>query len=530
MHTPLLDRKTALHHATTSPEWDIAIIGGGATGLGIAVDAATRGYKTILLEQHDFAKGTSSRSTKLIHGGVRYLAMGDVKLVYSALRERGLIFRNAPHLAHAQSFIIPCYSLFSKWKYLIGLKVYDWLAGSYRIGKSSFVSKKETSACLPGIKTNRLKGGVRYLDGQFDDARMAINLAQTAASHGATVINYCKVNALSKDGKGKINGLRFTDEETASQFEINAKVVINATGVFVDDMLQLDVDRHQPLVRPSQGTHIVVDRAFLGNCDALMIPETSDGRVLFGVPWHNHLLLGTTDTPIDTHSLEPRPLDTEVDFILNTTATYLTKPPKKTDILSMFAGLRPLAAPDKTNGSTKEISRDHKLIVSTSGLITITGGKWTTYRKMAEETVDKAVTVAMLEQRQCRTKTTQIHGYSEQATPGHWAGYGSDAPHIQALANDDTALKEKLHADFEHIAAEVVWAVNHEMARTVEDVLARRFRILFLDAAKSMDMAPKVAAIMATQLAKDDEWAANQVDQYQSLAKGYLPRTEMAIT
>lgn len=530
MHTPLLDRKTALHHAATHPQWDIVIIGGGATGLGIAVDAATRGYKTLLLEQHDFAKGTSSRSTKLIHGGVRYLAMGDVKLVYSALRERGLIFRNAPHLAHAQSFIIPCYSLFSKWKYLIGLKVYDWLAGSYRIGKSSFVSKKETSACLPGIKTNRLKGGVRYLDGQFDDARMAINLAQTAASHGATVINYCKVTALSKGGKGKINGLRFTDQETAEQFEIKAKVVINATGVFVDDVLQLDVDRHQPLVRPSQGTHIVVDRAFLGNRDALMIPETSDGRVLFGVPWHNYLLLGTTDTPIDTHSLEPRPLDAEVDFILNTTATYLTKPPKKTDILSMFAGLRPLAAPDKTDGSTKEISRDHKLIVSTSGLITITGGKWTTYRKMAEETVDKAVIIAMLEQRQCRTKTTQIHGYSEQSTHGHWAGYGSDAPHIQALANDDTTLKEKLHADFEHIAAEVVWAVNHEMARTVEDVLARRFRILFLDAAKSMDMAPKVAAIIATQLVKDDKWVTDQVDQYQSLAKGYLPRTEMAIT
>ncbi|WP_353128768.1 glycerol-3-phosphate dehydrogenase/oxidase, partial [Parapedobacter pyrenivorans] len=348
MYTSLLDRKTALDRAATHSQWDVAIIGGGATGLGIAVDAATRGYNTILLEQHDFAKGTSSRSTKLIHGGVRYLAMGDVKLVYSALRERGLIFKNAPHLARAQSFIIPCYSLFSKWKYLVGLKVYDWLAGSYRIGKSSFVSKKETSACLPGIKTNRLKGGVRYLDGQFDDARMAINLAQTAAAHGAAVINYCKVTALQKDNAGKVKGLHFTDGETGEQFEIDAKVTINATGVFVDDILQLDLDKHQPLVKPSQGTHVVINRAFLGDRDALMIPETSDGRVLFGVPWHNHVLLGTTDTPIDTHSLEPRPLDTEIDFILKTAAAYLTNPPQKADILSTFAGLRPLAAPAKT--------------------------------------------------------------------------------------------------------------------------------------------------------------------------------------
>ena len=529
MYTSLLNRKIALDQAATHSQWDVAIIGGGATGLGIAVDAATRGYKTILLEQHDFAKGTSSRSTKLIHGGVRYLAMGDVKLVYSALRERGLIFKNAPHLAHAQSFIIPCYSLFSKWKYLVGLKIYDWLAGSYRIGKSSFVSKKETSACLPGIKTNRLKGGVRYLDGQFDDARMAINLAQTAASHGATVINYCKATALQKDSEGKITGLRFTDEETAAQFQINAKVTINATGVFVDDILQLDIDKHQPLVKPSQGTHIVINRAFLGDRDALMIPETSDGRVLFGVPWHNHVLLGTTDTPIDTHSLEPRPLDTEIDFILKTAATYLTNPPKKADILSIFAGLRPLAAPAKTDGSTKEISRDHKLIVSTSGLITITGGKWTTYRKMAEETVDKAIATTPLEQRPCSTKNTKIHGFSMQQQTGHWAGYGSDASPIQALADADPKLKEKLHADFEHIAAEVVWAVRHEMARTVEDVLARRLRILFLDAERAMDMAPKVAAIMASQLAEDDEWIAAQLSQFRLLAKGYLPRTEVVV-
>jgi len=528
MHT-LLDRTTALHQAGTHTEWDIAIIGGGATGLGIAVDAATRGYKTILLEQHDFAKGTSSRSTKLVHGGVRYLAMGDIRLVYDALHERGVIFRNAPHLAHTQPFIIPCYSVFSKWKYLIGLKIYDWLAGRYRIGKSTFVPKKETHDSLPGIKTDRLKGGVRYFDGQFDDARLAVNLAQTAATYGATVLNYCKVTELCKDSRGRLTGLRFTDGETKKDFQVNAKAIINATGVFVDDILQLDVDEHRPLVRPSQGTHVVVDRNFLGTRDALMIPETSDGRVLFGVPWHNYLLLGTTDTPIATHSLEPLPLDAEIDFILKTAAAYLTHPPKRTDILSIFAGLRPLAAPDRENGSTKEISRDHKLIVNSSGLITITGGKWTTYRKMAEETVDRAIATTALHPRPCHTKTTKIHGYSTQRQVGHWAGYGSDAVHIRALADAVPELQEKLHDDFDHIGAEVAWAVRHEMARTVEDVLARRLRILFLDAAKSMEMAPKVAAIMAKELRKDAAWIAGQIEGYGELAKRYLPNAEMAI-
>lgn len=481
-----------------------------------------------MLEQHDFAKGTSSRSTKLVHGGVRYLAMGDIKLVYDALRERGIIFRNAPHLAHAQSFIIPCYSAFSKWKYLIGLKIYDWLAGRYRIGKSTFVSRKETSAKLRGIKTKHLQGGIRYFDGQFDDARLAINLAQTAAHYGAAVLNYCKVTALCKDSSGKVTGVRFTDRETDKEFQLKAQAVINATGVFVDDILQLDVNEHRPLVRPSQGTHVVVDRTFLGEQDALMIPETSDGRVLFGVPWHDHLLLGTTDTPIESHSLEPRPLDAEIDFILKTAAAYLTNPPEKKDVLSLFAGLRPLAAPDKENGSTKEISRDHKLIVSHSGLITITGGKWTTYRKMAEETIDRAIETAALDPQQCRTREIKIHGYSTQESTGHWAIYGSDAAAIQALANEDPKLKEHLHARFEHTAAEVVWAVRHEMARTVEDVLARRLRILFLDAAASVEMAPKVATLMARELQKDEAWAAQQTEHYRSLASGYLPRREMA--
>ncbi|WP_257667712.1 glycerol-3-phosphate dehydrogenase/oxidase [Parapedobacter tibetensis] len=523
MNTPSLSRDRSLQNLPSTENWDIAIIGGGATGLGIALDAASRGLKTILLEQHDFAKGTSSRSTKLVHGGVRYLAMGDVKLVYAALRERGIIFKNAPHLAHAQSFIIPCYSFLSKWKYLIGLKIYDWLAGHHRIGKSTYVTKQDIKKRLPGIKTEKLQGGVCYFDGQFDDARMAINLAQTATKHGATLINYAKVTALAKNEQGKISGLSFVDQEKGEKHEINARVIINATGVFVDDILRLDTATHKPLVRPSQGTHIVVDRSFLGNEDALMIPETSDGRVLFGVPWHNHLLLGTTDIPIDQHSEEPRPLDQEIAFILDTAANYLNRPPQLSDVRSIFAGLRPLAAPDKDSDSTKEISRDHKLIINDSGLITITGGKWTTYRKMAEETVDKAISTSGFEKVACLTQDIKINGYTQEKQSGHWGYYGSDANKIQAMATAKPELNEKLHPKFEHIGAEVAWAVETEMARTVEDVLARRLRILFLDAAAALEMAPKTAEIMAKSLNKDQEWIDTQLHQFEALVKRYLP-------
>lgn len=530
MEAPLLDRNYTLQSINSTPIWDVVIIGGGATGLGIAVDAATRGFKTLLLEQYDFAKGTSSRSTKLVHGGVRYLAMGDIGLVYSALRERGLIFKNAPHLAHAQPFIIPCYSFFSKMKYLIGLKIYDWMAGRYRIGKSTLISKKHTAQYLPGLKTNKLSGGIRYYDGQFDDARLAVNLAQTAAKYGASLINYTKVTGLLKDDDEKITGLLFTDEENHKQYEIKAKTVINATGVFVDAILQMDVKAHKPLVRPSQGSHIMVDRSFLGHENALMIPKTSDGRVLFAVPWQNHLLLGTTDTPINDDNIEPRPLDEEIDFILKTAADYMVKPPQKEDVKSIFAGLRPLAAPTKANNSTKEISRDHKLMVNPSGLITITGGKWTTYRKMAEETVNKAISIGKLEAKKCLTANISIHGYTTHNAGGHWDVYGSDAQHIQKLAETNPRLKEKLHPGFDHIGAEVVWAVKNEMARTVEDVLARRLRILFLDVEKSIEMAPKVASIMASLLDKDEAWITNQVSQYNQLAVRYLLRNKPALS
>ncbi|MGJ1267725.1 FAD-dependent oxidoreductase [Sphingobacterium spiritivorum] len=517
------DRNEGINSLYQTQQWDIAIIGGGATGLGIAADAASRGYKTILLEKYDFAKATSSRSTKLVHGGVRYLANGDVKLVYSALHERGLIFRNAPHVARIQSFIIPCYSWFSKLKYLIGLKLYDWMAGSLRIGKSVYLNKNEVISKLPTVKASALQGGIQYFDGQFDDARLALNLGQTAAEYGATIINYANVTHIDKNEAGKVNGLTFVDQETGQSHTIQAKSIINATGIFVDDILKLEEPKHKNLVRPSQGTHIVVDKKFLGKSDALMIPETSDGRVLFGVPWHGHVLLGTTDTPLDQHQIEPRPLEEEIKFILDTAYNYMEHAPTRSDILSVFAGLRPLAAPqDDDVNSTKEISRDHKLISNASGLVTITGGKWTTYRKMAEETINLAIKVAALDPKACMTKTLKIHGYAQNEERGHWKFYGSDAAGIRALAATSPELATVLHPKFEHIAAEVVWAVRHEMARNVEDVLARRMRILFLDAKASLEMAPQVAKLMAQTLGKDELWINEQTESYRELVKNYI--------
>ncbi len=517
------DRNTSIQSLSQTEHWDIAIIGGGATGLGIAVDAASRGFKTILLEKYDFAKATSSRSTKLVHGGVRYLANGDVKLVFSALRERGLIFKNAPHVARTQSFIIPCYSFFSRVKYLVGLKLYDWMAGSLRIGKSISLNKAEVIDRLPTVKKSKLQGGIQYYDGQFDDARLALNLGQTAAEHGATVLNYADVTQIHKDQMGKVSGLTFIDQETGISHQIKARAIINATGIFVDDILKMEEPKHKNLVRPSQGTHIVIDKKFLGNTDALMIPETSDGRVLFGVPWHDHVLLGTTDTPLDLHQIEPRPLEEEIKFILDTAHAYMETAPSRADVLSVFAGLRPLAAPqDNDTNSTKEISRDHKLISNASGLVTITGGKWTTYRKMAEQTVDLAIKIANLPAEPCVTTDLRIHGYAHNQEQGHWKFYGSDVEGIRELASRIPALAAPLHSKFAHIGAEVVWAVEHEMARTVEDVLARRMRILFLDARASLEMAPTVAKLMAETLNQDQQWIDNQLLTYEQLTLNYI--------
>ncbi|MFA1769717.1 FAD-dependent oxidoreductase [Rufibacter glacialis] len=503
--------------------WDMIVIGGGATGLGVALDAASRGFKTLLLEQADFAKGTSSRSTKLVHGGVRYLAQGDIKLVYEALYERGLLLQNAPHLVNIQSFVIPNYTWWNEMLYGVGLTVYDLMAGRYRFNKTSLLSGKKVARLLPNIQARGLKGGVQYFDGQFDDARLALNLAQTCAEQGGVLLNYMPVVSLLKDSNGKVAGVKAKDLESGQEYQIKAKTVVNATGVFVNEVLEMNAPAQPPLVRPSQGVHVVLDSSFLAGDNALMIPKTPDGRVLFVVPWHKHLLVGTTDTPLDQNSLEPRALEQEIDFILETAGQYLVRKPSRKDVLSVFAGLRPLAAPTKNTNSTKEISRSHKLLVAPSNLITITGGKWTTYRRMAQDTVDQAIALGILPQKPCVTATLKVHGFAAPQTKSeHLSIYGADRTFIQALVKRFPELGQPLHERFPNLAAEVVWATRNEMARTVEDVLARRMRILFLDARAAMDMAPEVARLMAEELGHGEDWQHQQLEDFMALAANYL--------
>lgn len=506
-------------------QWDFIVIGGGATGLGIAVDAASRGYKTVLLEQSDFSKATSSRSTKLVHGGVRYLKNGDVGLVREALRERGYLRKNAPHLVKNQRFIIGNYSWWEKPFYTIGLTLYDMLAGRLGLGRSLPMSKKRVIKSVPQIEQKGLKGGVVYHDGQFDDARLAVNLMQTAIEYGATVVNYIPVTSLVKDSKGKISGVVVKDLIGNSEFTLHGTCVINATGVFVDEIIKMDNKDEAPLVRPSQGVHVVVDKSFLGGDDAIMIPKTSDGRVMFGVPWHNRLILGTTDTPVKDFVLEPVAIEEEVDFILETAGRYLVRKPQREDVLSVFAGLRPLAAPKKQSDEmkTKEISRSHKLLAANSDLITITGGKWTTYRIMAEEAVNLAIRRKGIKFRPCVTKKMKIHGYKKTKDRSNWMYvYGSDIQGILNLEKENPAHAEKLDKDFDFTVSQVIWAVRNEMAMTLDDVLARRVRLLSLDARKSIEIAGKVANIMAKELGVGEEWVQKQIADFTTIAGKYI--------
>jgi glycerol-3-phosphate dehydrogenase len=501
--------------------WDLIVIGGGATGLGTAVDAASRGYRTLLLEQSYFAKGTSSRSTKLVHGGVRYLRQGNVSLVLEALHERGILAHNAGHLVRNQSFIVPIYDWWEGPFYGIGLKVYDKLAGKLGLQPSENLSRKETLERIPNLEPDGLRGGVMYYDGQFDDSRLAVNLAQTAAEQGATVLNYVRVTGLLK-AAGTVSGVAAQDLEKGKQYEIHARVVVNATGVFSDQVLRMDDPSSPPMITLSQGTHLVLGSEFLPGDSAIMVPHTSDGRVLFAVPWHDRVVVGTTDIAVAEPSLEPRPLPEEVDFILANVADYMAKDPTRADVLSVFAGLRPLVTVGD-DADTAKLSRDHSVLVSESGLVTIAGGKWTTYRRMAQDVVDQAAMVAGLVERPCITEGLRIHGWlkhADDADPLHL--YGTDAPAVRALADRDRGLGERLHARLPLTGAQVVWAVRHEMARTVEDVLARRTRALLLDARASIEAAPSVAKIMARQLRRGRRWQKAQVAEYTELASGYI--------
>ena len=503
-------RPAQLHAATADVTWDVIVIGGGASGLGTALEAATRGYKTLLLEAHDYAKGTSSRSTKLVHGGVRYLAQGHIHLVHESLHERGLLKRNAPHLVHDLGFLIAAYQTWRVPFYGLGLKLYDFLAGRLNLRASRFLSRRKALEAVPTLKAEGLKGGILYFDGQFDDSRLAITLLRTFEAQGGVALNAAPVTGLIKED-GRVRGVRFSDSETGEAHEARGRIIINATGIFADTVRRLDAPEAPAMLSPSQGVHIAVAAKFLPGETAIMVPKTSDGRVLFVVPWHGRVLLGTTDTAVPEITLEPKPLDAEIDFILKTAADYMTPAPRREDILSVFAGLRPLVKAQAV-ADTKSLSREHTLLVSDSGLITLTGGKWTTYRRMGQDTIDRAEEAAEWAPVASRTEGLRLHGWSETASI-----YGSDEAQVRALPGADVVL----HPDLPYTEAEVRWGVRYEQARTVEDILSRRLRALLLDAKASVEAVPRVAAIMAEELGRDTDWQTHQVAAFETLAKGY---------
>ena len=503
--------------------WDVVVVGGGATGLGCAVEAASRGYDTLLLDQDDFAKGTSSRSTKLIHGGVRYLRQGNIALVREALRERGLLMANAPHLVHRQPFVVPNFRWWEQPYYAIGLKLYDLLAGRLGIGGSWPLSRATTQQRVPTVRAQGLRGGVLYHDGQFDDARLAVSLAQTLADCGGVPLNHLGVTGLIKDGS-TLRGVQANDAETTQSFEIPARSVVNATGVFVDELRRMDDPDAPPIMTSSQGIHLVLDRAFLPGDHAIMIPSTDDGRVLFLIPWHDRVLVGTTDTPVDEVSLEPTPMEDEVAYLIDHANRYLNREVKRDDILSTFAGLRPLVKADKGGSDTAAISREHAVLTSTSGLVTIAGGKWTTYHTMGQEAIDAAAKAGGLTSRPSPTESLRLHGYTDHADrlPVWRQAYGTDAEEIAALIEQHPEWGERLHPRLPYRWAEVVWAVRAEMACTLEDVLSRRTRALMLDAQAALDVAEDVAALIARERGKSHAWTSEQIEAFRCLASGYL--------
>lgn len=517
------DRKQHLAALAGLGQVDLAIIGGGATGLGVALDAALRGLSVVLLESHDFAKGTSSRATKLVHGGVRYLAQGNIALVREALHERTTLLHNAPHLARPLPFVMPSYKCWETPFYGVGLKMYDALAGKAGLGATEFLSAAKTRQCLPGVKSQGLKGGVKYWDGQFDDARLALTLARTAASQGALLLNYCPVTELIHE-QGKVAGLRCQDTESGASYTVRAKCVVNATGVWVDEIRHKDGDATgrstQAMVAPSQGVHLVVDSDFLPGNHALLVPKTQDGRVLFAVPWLGKVILGTTDTPRKDLAREPDAFAEEVAFILGEAGKYLSRAPQRSDVRSIWVGLRPLVRPpENEGGNTKKISREHTVLVSPSGLVTVTGGKWTTYRAMAEDVLEKCVDSALLP-RLPPSETSDFlllgaasdgSGRASMAAAPGLDAYGSEAKWVQDLPGADTDLAPGLSV------AMVRFAARYEYARTVEDMLARRSRLLFLDARLAAQLAPTVAGIMQEETGVDP-----QLDAFLLLTEQYL--------
>jgi glycerol-3-phosphate dehydrogenase len=519
--SPNFTRDAQIDRLTGAGQWDIVVIGGGATGVGVAVDAAVRGYRVALVEAHDFGKGTSSRSTKLVHGGLRYLKQGRIRLVRDALVERGLLCQNAPHLVRPLPTIVPLHSRWEAFYYGIGLKVYERLSGRLSLGPSRSLSLEEMREAIPTIETHGLYGGARYLDGAFDDARLLINLVQTAIEHGAVCVNYAAVRDLVKEA-GKVRGVVAEDLESGKTLRLAARVVVNATGPFSDHILKLDNPAAPPVIAASQGIHLVFDRELLPGDSAIIVPKTRDGRVIFAVPWHNHAVIGTTDTPREDMPLDPKPLPGEVDFILETIAPYLTSKPQRSDIRSIFAGIRPLVRGGDSSNTSK-LGRDHEIRIAKSNLVSVLGGKWTTYRKMAEDCVDQAAALAGLKSEKCPTKSMPIHGHPGDRARPNFAEYGSDACQLETLIASTPGGNDPLAARLPYVAGHAIFAARNEMARTTEDVLARRTRALFLDAEAAVAAAPRVATLLAAELGRDAAWEADQVEKFSQVAEAYLP-------
>jgi glycerol-3-phosphate dehydrogenase len=513
-----VDRNESVERLRVEDDWDVLVIGGGATGVGTALDAASRGYRTLLVERGDFGQGTSSRSTKLVHGGVRYLRQGNLTLVTEALKERAVLRRNAPHLVHDLPFVVPSYDWWEGPFYGVGLKIYDLLAGQHGFGKSRRLSREETIRRLPGVETAGLRGGVVYHDGQFDDARLVVHLARTATEQGAALLNYAEVLRLTKSGD-LVQGAVVRDRERDTEHVVSARVVISATGVFADEIRRLDDPAARPVLRPSQGIHLVLDRSFLPSDSAILVPSTDDGRVVFLIPWQGRVLVGTTDTPVERPSAEPRPLDSEIDFLLEHAGRYLARDPVREDVLSVFAGLRPLVADD--GDRTAALARDHTVLVAPSGLVTVTGGKWTTYRRMAEDAVDHAILVGDLTPAKSRTERIRIHGAPREGEPIPEGPHGTDSGAVKELCRGE--LGARIHPALEVRAGEVVWAARHEMARSVEDVLSRRTRALLRDARAAAEAAPAVAELLAGELGRGGTWREDQIRAFRELAAAYLP-------
>jgi glycerol-3-phosphate dehydrogenase len=419
--------------------------------------------------------------------------------------------------------VVPNYSWWEAPFYGIGMKVYDLLAGKYGFGKSRLLSREETLERLPTIQTEGLRGGVIYYDGQFDDTRLLIHLADTAADQGAVLLNYAPVVEITRGADGFADGVVALDSETGQRMKIAARVVVNAAGIFADEVRRLAEPEVQAMIAPSQGIHLVFEQSFLRGDTAIMVPHTSDGRVLFAIPWHEHTVVGTTDTAIDAPSYNPLPFEEEIQFILDTAAQYLSRPPQRSDVLSVYVGIRPLVKAGAATSKTSALSRDHTIHIDNSGLLTIVGGKWTTYRHMAEDCVNHAITLGELNDVPCATQNLKIHGYKPGVDSLNSLDvYGSDADAILAMAAADERLAQRLHPALPYIAAEVVWGVREEMARTLDDMLSRRTRALFLNARAAIEMAPAVAKLMAQELGTGQDWIDRQLTEFNELAGKYL--------